>query len=286
VTTFNPRDHIRPIKTKQGMADYLPVAARLAWLRDQHPDATVETEMMVHLQDEAIFRAKVTLPNGASATGWGSETRADFPAGHLEKAETKSLGRALAALGYGTLHAGDELDEGDRVVDTPQDRPTARSATHDGPADVDIPSPFAAAPQPDGEFAATRALLEGMVKDGLAESDIVKEMNAIKPHVSKALFTELRGEYQRLVAERGGTSPPAVSQPSTAAQRIAIRSLLDLKRVPDEAVTEYALWQFGYLGTIGPEFAELTRDQADAVLGWLKREASRNPAHGLAKVAT
>ena len=38
---------------------------------------------------------------------------------YFEKAETKAIGRALAMLGYGTQFAP-ELDEAERVVDTPQ----------------------------------------------------------------------------------------------------------------------------------------------------------------------
>ena len=51
---------------------------------------------------------------------YGSETAKDFP-DYAEKASTKSLGRALLALGYGTAFAP-EMDEGERVVDTPVER--------------------------------------------------------------------------------------------------------------------------------------------------------------------
>lgn len=115
---FDPAMHLSPAR-KNGPSDYLQVKWRLVWLRSEHPDAVIETDMRVHLSDEAIFWARVTLPSGASATGWGSETRADFPAGHIEKAEAKALGRALAALGFGTQFVGEELDEGERIVDTP-----------------------------------------------------------------------------------------------------------------------------------------------------------------------
>jgi hypothetical protein len=48
----------------------------------------------------AIFKATVTVPTGGKATGYGSETASDFP-DFIEKAETKAIGRALNALGYG-----------------------------------------------------------------------------------------------------------------------------------------------------------------------------------------
>src|ERR1700694_4957412 len=81
--------------------DYLEVKWRLLWLRTEHPDAVIETELIKHSDGLALFRARVTIPGGGTATGWGSETADDF-GDYIEKAETKALGRALAALGYGT----------------------------------------------------------------------------------------------------------------------------------------------------------------------------------------
>lgn len=115
--TFDPTPHLTKVK---GGQLYLPVKDRLMWLREDCPEADIETEM-VHLDLDlqlAIFRARVTVPGRGSATGYGSETERDFPAGWIEKAETKAVGRALAALGFGTQFAL-ELDEGERVVDSP-----------------------------------------------------------------------------------------------------------------------------------------------------------------------
>lgn len=104
---FDPSRHL----TKISGSDYLAVKWRLLWLRQEHPDAVIDTELMAHADQMAIFRARVTLPGGGSATGWGSETYGDFR-DYLEKAESKALGRALAALGYGTQFAGDsEADD-------------------------------------------------------------------------------------------------------------------------------------------------------------------------------
>lgn len=86
--------------------DYLEVKWRLLWLRTEHPDAVIETELVKHGAGLALFRARVALPGGGEATGWGSETADDFE-DFIEKAETKALGRALAALGYGTQFCED-----------------------------------------------------------------------------------------------------------------------------------------------------------------------------------
>jgi len=100
--------------------EYLEVKWRLVWLRSEHPDAIIDTELVAHQNNHAIFKAYVKLPGGGSATGYGSEDSQGF-GDYLEKAETKAIGRALAALGYGTQFCGD-FDYGavgGRVVDAP-----------------------------------------------------------------------------------------------------------------------------------------------------------------------
>lgn len=112
--------------TKVSGRDYLEVKWRLVWLRAEHPEATIETELMQHEKNNAVFRARVEIEVAAgvtaSATGWGQEAADDF-GDYLEKAETKALGRALAALGFGTQFCQDyEFGaERQRVVDSPID---------------------------------------------------------------------------------------------------------------------------------------------------------------------
>lgn len=99
---FNASKYLTDLNGK----DYLEVKWRLLWLRTEHPDASIETELVKHEADMALFRARVSLVEGGNATGWGSETADDF-GDYIEKAETKALGRALAALGYGTQFCED-----------------------------------------------------------------------------------------------------------------------------------------------------------------------------------
>ncbi len=86
--------------------DYLEVKWRLLWLRTEHPEALIQTELVKHGGGLALFRARAAVPGAGEASGWGSETADDF-ADYIEKAETKALGRALAALGYGTQFCED-----------------------------------------------------------------------------------------------------------------------------------------------------------------------------------
>ena len=140
---FDPKQHMRILtrkqkgKDKQGReewktieSDYLDVKWRLVWLREQYPDAIITTTLLAHDDSFALFRSTISVPSGASATGHGSETKADF-GDYIEKAETKAVGRALAMLGFGTQFAPD-LDEGHRIVDTPVERrPPANEPPHD-----------------------------------------------------------------------------------------------------------------------------------------------------------
>src|SRR5437762_8099000 len=63
-------------------------------LKKKHPDAQIATEHISITDSAAIFRAVVSIPNGGSATGYGSQTAADL-GDFIEKAETKAIRRAL-----------------------------------------------------------------------------------------------------------------------------------------------------------------------------------------------
>lgn len=113
---FNPNDHLIQLKGK----DYLQVMWRLVWFREDKPLWAITTQMIAHDTEtkHCIFKAEILDENGlVKSTGTGSESIKDF-GDYIEKAETKAVGRALAMLGYGTQFAP-ELDEGDRIVDSP-----------------------------------------------------------------------------------------------------------------------------------------------------------------------
>lgn len=99
---------------------YLQVAHRIVWLREEHPDWSIETTLVEldTAKQYAIFRATIKdSTDRLIATATKVETKVGF-ADYLEKAETGSIGRALALCGYGTQFAP-ELDEGNRLADSP-----------------------------------------------------------------------------------------------------------------------------------------------------------------------
>src|SRR5258708_2812761 len=151
--TFDTKEHLMQIKSSKGSSDYLPVQWRLVWFRSLNPQGTIDTEELEYDTERPVeadvyvwnpekrksektikkskgyarYRAIVSDGKGGRATGTKSENAANF-ADYGEKAETGSIGRALAALGYGTQFTGDELNEGHRIVDSPVDRHNEDSA--------------------------------------------------------------------------------------------------------------------------------------------------------------
>lgn len=116
---FNPNEHLMDLKGKS----YLQVMWRLVWFREEKPMWSIDTKLEHLTENHAVFSAKIFDENGAQkSAGYGSESVKDFR-DFIEKAETKAVGRALAMLGYGTQFAP-EMDEGERIVDSPVQRKT------------------------------------------------------------------------------------------------------------------------------------------------------------------
>lgn len=135
-TVTTPKGTALPLANLKGK-DYLMVAHRLQWFNETESNFRIETDFLLVNDDQTVARAVVTVfdKDGkeikrASATK--RETKKDFP-DHTEKAETSAVGRALAMLGYGTQFAISDLDEGDRIVDSPvadtRSQSTSASAT-------------------------------------------------------------------------------------------------------------------------------------------------------------
>ncbi len=194
--SFNPNDHLMQLRSKEGAKDYLPVQWRLVWFREQCPQGTIDTEELeVDLDREmeeevyvwnserrrsekvvkrakgyARYKAIVTDGQGGRATGTKSEKAASFP-DFIEKAETGAIGRALAALGYGTQFAP-ELDEQHRIVDSPVDRtPAAHEDNGNGSSTFTPVRPVAASNGTNGNSSQS-ASVETPDNDAVTEQQI------------------------------------------------------------------------------------------------------------------
>lgn len=119
---FNPHEHLIDIR---GQA-YLEVKWRLVWLRQEHPDWTIATELLT-TGDPVVVRATIADAAGrVLATG-----HAEYPRGRpypaVMKCETAAIGRALAHCGFGTQFGGEDVTEADLV-----DAPVAGGASRPG----------------------------------------------------------------------------------------------------------------------------------------------------------
>lgn len=209
--SFNAREHLMMIKNRQGASEYLPVQWRLVWFRQECPNGTIETEI-IHLdldketEEEtfvwnsekrrsekstkkapglAIVRATVRDGKGGVATGTKMEKAASF-GDFLEKAETGAVGRALAALGFGTQFTADELDERHRIVDAPVDHASANGLNgSDGAAEM------AEASVTDQQLASIRKLCQHLDKPE------PENVNSISFLAAKRLIQQLTAEYRQ-----------------------------------------------------------------------------------------
>lgn len=195
---FNPNDYMLKLQGK----NYLPVAARIAWLNAEFPHLfSIEVVNYEHSTTtrtfgsgptaktcevrEAIYRMRVTFPNGTYVEGDKGETDIDF-GDYREKAQTGALGRALAMAGYGTLNAP-EFDES---------ATTSRASGIDGVRIVDAPQPvrpvtqIVATPGADPEPKAKKARKEDKPSPQVEASPTAPDTSAEYREVTR-LFSQL-----------------------------------------------------------------------------------------------
>lgn len=251
-TNFEPSRYL----TKLSGKDYLEVKWRLVWLRTDHPDATIATTPHLITSEVAIVLATVSIPRGGSASGIGSETPGDFR-DYIEKAETKAIGRALAALGYGTQFTDDHefgADQG-RVVDAPVQRPQNGQQRQ-------LPSTGDEATPRQREFITKLAKEVGV--DARALGEMTQRIKGDAPVFTRRMASTLIDE---LNAKKGGSEG---TNPKTPEERLAgKRTQLHIRLkelLPDEAERERLLrstlhWGYGTQTT-----KDLTWEQLDEVL--------------------
>jgi hypothetical protein len=171
-TVFEPARYLSRLNGK----DYLEVKWRLVWLRDRHPEANVDTQLVELTEDKAVFKATIEIPEGGRATGYGSETERDFR-DFLEKAETKAIGRALAALGFGTQFCDDHnfgASEG-RVVDAPVSQPSRPQPRDSAPASAP-PAPVAQQRQAPAPPSLITEKQQGFVRNLMRDHAVSDEL--------------------------------------------------------------------------------------------------------------
>lgn len=115
---FDPKKYM----VKMQGNDYLPVAPRITWFRIQHgTDGSIDTELL-EVGGLLAVRARIIVSGVVIASGLATVRKFERAGADrsIEKAETAAIGRALACAGYGTMEAGDELDDTDYLAGSPQ----------------------------------------------------------------------------------------------------------------------------------------------------------------------
>jgi len=211
--SFNPQEHLRNLKGQS----YLDVKWRLVWLAEECPRYRISTELLKYIEQDKmwVFKARVDIidEHGAlvrSAEGTGQETEKDFPSGPCEKSETKAIGRALAALGFGTQFAL-EFDEGERVVDSPATPPSKPAqARGSGLKVVDN------RPPQDPDEALRAEVVAGLAADVDAEAKLPKAAEEMTAEELEKTLTWLRNRAKRAQATPHQQAiPQQASEPAT-----------------------------------------------------------------------
>jgi hypothetical protein len=221
IKQFNPSEHLIQLKSKAGSQDYLPVKWRIAWFRWVHPHGTIDTEEVLVDLDRVVeveafvwnaekrrsekiikqskgyarFRCVVTDGKGGRATGTKAENAANFP-DYVEKSETGSIGRALAAMGFGTQFTDDEFAEGERIVDSPVER-SERNVANNGTNNERRPAASNNADNNEADANATEQQISSIRK--LCTHLNKKEpanVTSISYLAAKKLIQQLTAEYR------------------------------------------------------------------------------------------
>lgn len=129
-TAKTPKGTVLPLMNLKGK-DYLQVAYRIVWFREEEPQSGVETSFLTLTEGYAVAQAKIIRDGRVVAMATKREDKQSF-ADFIEKAETGAIGRALALLGYGTQFTLPDLDEGEHLADSPvETKKTAKISKED-----------------------------------------------------------------------------------------------------------------------------------------------------------
>jgi hypothetical protein len=203
----------RPTSSRDRFEDYVPVAERLERFYERYPDGRITTSIVQHDLETGfvLMRAEVyRTPDDAqpAATGHAFEVRGESyvnKTSYVENAETSSVGRALAMLGFEVKRGIASREELQKTVRMQQSAPASP------PAERAAKAPAAAA-QPQAAAAAAADLdhdiLEAAGALGYDAAKVRKWVNQ-KFKVADgldALTPELKREVLKIFRERAASA--------------------------------------------------------------------------------
>lgn len=124
----DPRQALRALIDRGAGNSADVIMLRLLWLRQEHPEAAVTTEVIRVEHDLVVMRASISLGNAAAGSGIAAARIEDGDdwAGIVERTETVAISRALDTLGYvvsaaatGRLSVPEPAGEAPRVEEEP-----------------------------------------------------------------------------------------------------------------------------------------------------------------------
>ena len=144
----DPREMLRVLVERGAGNSADAIMLRLLWLRQEHPQAAVTTDV-AHLEGgRVVMHAAISLPHGAAGSGIAAAQVEDGDdwADIVERTETIAISRALDTLGY-VLRAATAA-----AIPTATQPPSApesvREIRQEEPAPSRKPAPSAPAPVP------------------------------------------------------------------------------------------------------------------------------------------
>lgn len=284
---FDPRPHI--IRLPNG--EYLEVKWRMVWFRQEHPAGRIDTEVLEVTPDYARVRATASYPievgdqiEWALGTGHGTATRTAKQYGdrYVERAETAAIGRALAALGYGTQYASELSEDDGDLSDAPVSRP--QPPEDDNPWDVP-PHPRSVEAQrsqrsTSGVARRATAKQVGFIKDLIYEQGISREtlehtLHARYGHGLDELTTAEASEVIEALQAGQFSAPASADTPADASPRQqrgqaiaeAVQALAQEYGWPMSRVTEWFRREFRMR-----RWSDLTDEAIDALHAEMERE--------------
>ena len=198
------------------------IVAALNDVRAEFPAMRVQTEHVSLDGPLTVFRATITLPSGAEATGYGSVAGSGVEA--IALAEGRALARAMALLGvdqdaYDGREPGDDDRYAGRDDGEGQDEPYAGSTLYRAVADEAPADPFNLGASPSAAAIASATGMRLGARSGVSGEDTARASQPVaRPRSGSPPDRPVDSERPdpALRPTSASSSPAATPEPATA----------------------------------------------------------------------